>query len=78
MVYLHLLEEGGGGLDVEESEQAGEAVVYLYGVLPVAICIGADASWGEKRDRGGAHDGWACCVRVFVREGCELHVDVGM
>ena len=37
LVYLLLLEEGYGGVDHEETKDAGEAILYLHGDLIFAI-----------------------------------------
>ncbi len=67
LVYLLLLEEGYGRIDPEEAKDAGEASVYLHGVLIVAICEVLEKVRGDESSRGVVMAGEARVVRVFVR-----------
>jgi hypothetical protein len=48
LIYLMLLEKRDGRVDPEESKDAGETILYLYGALIVAICEAWDKVWGYK------------------------------
>ncbi len=78
LVYLILFEEGDGGVDFEETKDAGEAVLHLHGALPVAMGVVMDKVRGYERSRGAGCDHWARDIRVLVREGRKIRVDVSL
>jgi hypothetical protein len=78
LVYLVLLEEGDGGVDFEETKDAGEAVLHLHGALPFAMGVLMEKARGEECSRGAFGYRWARGIRVLVREGREIRVGVSV
>jgi hypothetical protein len=77
LIYLLLLEKRYGGIDPEESEDAGEAVLYLHCALPFAICEILDKFWGYEGGRravlAGGHVLFvSCSLWLRIRSVCEI------
>ncbi len=77
LVDLRLEEEGDRGVDPKEVEYALQAVLNLYGSLPVAVNKLLNGVRGDEVLRRAVSDRLAAGVCVAVRYVCELFGRVG-